>query len=154
MMHVANRNESVSSPLSRWPRRPPVTRGAVAFLACLRRRTRVSAQSRLTAATPRALGCDLSRGAGDYTPRDKPICAINYSGWARVCVPTPISPTRGNESQYEYCIPSTLRDSSRNGRGRPSVFPAFFSSFCLFFCFPSHPCLLCTDARTQPFLVP
>ena len=68
---------------------PTMTRGGspfifkpVAVLACLRRRTRVSAQSLLTAVTSarESLGSDLSRGAGDYTPRDKPICAIR---WAR-----------------------------------------------------------------------
>jgi len=43
-------------------------------------------QSRLTAVTPArgSLGSDLSRGAGDYAPRDKPICAISYSGRTRV----------------------------------------------------------------------
>jgi hypothetical protein len=63
-----------------------MTRGAAlhiqsrGLLACLRRCACVSACSLLTAATPTGpLGSDLSRGAGDYTPRDKPICAIRVS---------------------------------------------------------------------------
>ena len=72
----------------RCPAAQPVIFKPVAFLACLRRRTRVSAQSPLTAVTParESLGSDLSRGAGDYAPRDKPICAISYSGWTRCAI--------------------------------------------------------------------
>jgi hypothetical protein len=115
-MHVANRNKSVSSHNtipSRWPDDDPRRSPSYSIpwlLACLRRWARVSACSLLTAATPtgRSLGSDLSRGAGDYTPRDKPICAIRVSP---VCPHTSHSEAR---DEYGFSFVRRLRTTSQS----------------------------------------
>jgi hypothetical protein len=128
---------------------PTMTRGAAPpysipwLLVFLRRWARVSACSPLTAATPtgRSLGSDRSRGAGDYTPRDKPICAIRVSP---VYPPTQIS---RSEAGHEYCFscgPSTLEDNfsvRRKWMWMPfRLFPALFSSLL------HNPCLWAPDS--------
>ena len=138
-MHVANRNESVSFPhfhtLSRWPdddpRGSPFIFKPVAVLACLRRRTRVSAQSLLTAVTSarESLGSDLSRGAGDYTPRDKPICAIR---WARgASNDLPLGKQEMNMAFVASVDPEGQQEWRRTSFRLPSLFHSFLHTPCL-----------------------
>jgi hypothetical protein len=140
-MHVANRNESVSFPhstLSRWPdddpRGSPFIFKPVAVLACLRRPTRVSAQSLLTAVTParESLGSDLSRAAGDYTPRDKPICAIRWAPCASNDLPL------GKQEMNMAFVASVDPEGQQKWRWTSFRLPSLFHPF------PSHPlpCLL------------
>jgi hypothetical protein len=135
-MHVANRSDILcshaSTQLNTHYSRLAGTTAAQPFptpwlLACLRRRARRSGQ--VTSDSGHALwgpsDPDLSRGNGDYTPRDKTICAMNPKRCALGCVCSVVS--TDNKDSFQ---------SHRNGR-LPNLI-----SFRLFFCFcSSDPCL-------------